>query len=166
MPCSGVQALGAWDEAVRLAEKSDSINMKATHFRYAQHLEAVGDYSAAIKHYQLSDTHRQLTHSLTHSPTHPLTHSLTHYSLTTQSLTQVYLSHMLSSHVLHRQEWHMMLLLPRQASNHLPASVLSGSTCSAMSSKVAQQSSWYAANAGTMSEHNTTWMQWVMTAWR
>ncbi|KAL3159994.1 hypothetical protein ABBQ38_010382 [Trebouxia sp. C0009 RCD-2024] len=61
-PCTtSSQALGAWDEAVKLAESSDRINLKATHYRFAQHLEAVGDYAAAIKHYQLSDTHRQLT---------------------------------------------------------------------------------------------------------
>lgn len=48
---------------MKIAESSDRINLKPTHHRFAEHLEAVGDYAAAIKHYQLSDTHRQLTNS-------------------------------------------------------------------------------------------------------
>ena len=57
---STLQACGEWTEALQLAEKSDRINLKATHYRFAQHQEALGDYAAAIKHYQLSDTHRYL----------------------------------------------------------------------------------------------------------
>ena len=84
-----VQALGAWDDAVKLAEKSDRINLKATHYRFAQHHEAVGNYAGAIKHYQLSDTHRHLSDSLptasvmhlqTYTSTHALTHSLARWS--------------------------------------------------------------------------------------
>lgn len=56
--CSPTQALGEWDEALKLAESSDRINLQATHYRLAQHHEALGDHAAAIKHYQLSDTHR------------------------------------------------------------------------------------------------------------
>lgn len=53
-----LQACGDWDEALKVADKSDRINLKATHFRFAQHHEAMGDFAAATKHYQLSDTHR------------------------------------------------------------------------------------------------------------
>ena len=56
--CVPTQALGEWDEAVKVAEESDRINLKATHYCLAQHHEALGDHAAAIKHYQLSDTHR------------------------------------------------------------------------------------------------------------
>ncbi|KAL0037487.1 hypothetical protein WJX79_010742 [Trebouxia sp. C0005] len=54
-----LQACGEWDEALRVADKHDRINLKATHFRLAQHHEGMGDFAAAMKHYQLSDTHRQ-----------------------------------------------------------------------------------------------------------
>ena len=53
-----LQGCGEWDEALKVADKSDRINLKATHFRFAQHHEAMGDFAAATKHYQLSDTHR------------------------------------------------------------------------------------------------------------
>ena len=53
-----LQSCGEWDEAVKVGEKSDRINLKATHFRFARHHEALQDFAAATKHYQLSDTHR------------------------------------------------------------------------------------------------------------
>ena len=53
-----VQACGEWDESLKVADKSDCINLRATHFCFAQHHEAMGDFAAAINHYQLSDTHR------------------------------------------------------------------------------------------------------------
>ncbi len=53
-----LQACGEWDEALRVADKHDRINLKATHFRLAHHHEGMGDFAAAMKHYQLSDTHR------------------------------------------------------------------------------------------------------------
>lgn len=53
-----LQACGDWEQALRVAEQSDRINLKATHCNYAQLHEAHGNVEAAIKHHQLADTHR------------------------------------------------------------------------------------------------------------
>ena len=52
------QASGHWDKALAVAQKQDRIHLKSTHYLYAKHLESVGDTAGAIKHYELSDTHR------------------------------------------------------------------------------------------------------------
>ena len=53
-----LQSCGQWDQALETAQKHDRINLKATHFAYAQYLESMGDCEAAIRHYEQADTHR------------------------------------------------------------------------------------------------------------
>ena len=53
-----LQSCGQWDQALETARKHDRINLKATHFAYAQYLESMGDCEAAIRHYEQADTHR------------------------------------------------------------------------------------------------------------
>ncbi|GBG73003.1 hypothetical protein CBR_g12722 [Chara braunii] len=52
------QASGEWEKAVEVAQKHDRIHLSTTHYKYAKHLEAMGDLTGAIKAYQLSGTHR------------------------------------------------------------------------------------------------------------
>jgi intraflagellar transport protein 140 len=77
------QASGEWDKAIAVAEEHDRIHLKTTHYlvsglpcergggevcpelhssrfawQYAKHLEATGDFSGAVKEYELSNTHR------------------------------------------------------------------------------------------------------------
>ena len=54
-----VQASGQWDKALEVAVAEDRINLRTTHFKYAQYLETVGDTTAAIKNYEASETHRR-----------------------------------------------------------------------------------------------------------
>jgi intraflagellar transport protein 140 len=54
-----LQAAGEWDEAINLAEKNDRINLKQTHYKLAKQMEALGEWSRAIEHYEASNTHRQ-----------------------------------------------------------------------------------------------------------
>lgn len=51
------QDLGRWDDAVRIALDNDRMNLRNTYYRYAKHLEALGNLPEAIKHYELSETH-------------------------------------------------------------------------------------------------------------
>ncbi|KAJ7298697.1 hypothetical protein O6H91_Y481300 [Diphasiastrum complanatum] len=52
------QACGQWDKALIVALKNDRVHLKNTHHSYAKYLEAMGHIKEAIKHYELSDTHR------------------------------------------------------------------------------------------------------------
>ena len=52
------QSAGLWDKAIKVATTHDRIHLKNTHFRYAQHMESVGETAAAIEHYELSETAR------------------------------------------------------------------------------------------------------------
>ena len=52
------QACGQWERALEVATAHDRIHLRTTHFQYAKHLETMGDFRAAIKHYEASDTHR------------------------------------------------------------------------------------------------------------
>ncbi|KAJ1446802.1 hypothetical protein M885DRAFT_591648 [Pelagophyceae sp. CCMP2097] len=53
------QAAGEWDLALQTAATHDRIHLRATHHRYARHLEALGDIDASAAHYELADTHRR-----------------------------------------------------------------------------------------------------------
>jgi len=53
------QAAGEWELALDLASRSDRIHLRSTHHRYAQHLEALGSYDNAARHYELADTYRR-----------------------------------------------------------------------------------------------------------
>ena len=53
------QAAGLWERALRIAEKSDRIHLKATHHAFARHLESVGDFKGAARHYEDAETHRK-----------------------------------------------------------------------------------------------------------
>ncbi|GFH25338.1 WD_REPEATS_REGION domain-containing protein, partial [Haematococcus lacustris] len=48
-------ACGQWEKALEVAEKSDRIHLRTTHYAYAQHLEKVGDYLGAVKHFEAAD---------------------------------------------------------------------------------------------------------------
>ena len=51
-------ACGRWKEALATAHKADRIHLKATHFRYARHLEQTGDVQQAVLHYKEAGAHR------------------------------------------------------------------------------------------------------------
>lgn len=52
------QAAGQWQQAIETAETHDRIHLRTTYYSYAKHLEATGDKSVALQHYEKSDTHR------------------------------------------------------------------------------------------------------------
>merc|ERR1719174_3114417 len=52
------QACGEWEKALEVAKSKDRVHLKATHFAYAQHLEAVEDVHGALSHFELSGTYR------------------------------------------------------------------------------------------------------------
>ena len=51
------QCSGQWEKAVQLAEEKDRIHLKSTHYLYAKQLEALGQHTDAIVHYEASGTH-------------------------------------------------------------------------------------------------------------
>lgn len=53
------QAAGEWYLALDTAERYDRIHLRSTHHRYALHLESLGQYDAAARHFELADTHRR-----------------------------------------------------------------------------------------------------------
>jgi len=53
-----LQASGEWERALKVAEEKDRIHLKTTHYSYARQLEAQGSIPEAIRHFELSDTHR------------------------------------------------------------------------------------------------------------
>ena len=53
------QAAGEWELALDLASYSDRIHLRSTHHRYALHLEALGSYDNAARHFELANTHRR-----------------------------------------------------------------------------------------------------------
>ena len=53
------QAAGEWELALDTAAHSDRIHLRSTHHRYARHLEALGSYDGAARHFELADTHRR-----------------------------------------------------------------------------------------------------------
>mmetsp|Transcript_12565 Transcript_12565/g.18828 ORF Transcript_12565/g.18828 Transcript_12565/m.18828 type:complete len:863 (+) Transcript_12565:2-2590(+) len=53
------QAAGEWALALEIAQNFDRIHLKATHHRYACHLESKGEFDAAARHYEFAETHRR-----------------------------------------------------------------------------------------------------------
>lgn len=51
-----LQACGEWDKALAVASASDRIHERTTHFKYAAHLEALGDVGGAVTHYEHAGT--------------------------------------------------------------------------------------------------------------
>lgn len=49
---------GDWEKALEVASKNDRVNLKNTHHAYAKHLEALGQTTAAVQHYELAETSR------------------------------------------------------------------------------------------------------------
>ncbi|NWU83920.1 IF140 protein, partial [Onychorhynchus coronatus] len=52
------QASNQWQKALETAEAQDRVHLRTTHCNYAKHLEAAGEQSLALSHYEKSDTHR------------------------------------------------------------------------------------------------------------
>lgn len=52
------QAAGQWEKAVRVANTTDRLHLKTSHFQYAKYLESIGSIDGAINHYERSDTFR------------------------------------------------------------------------------------------------------------
>ncbi|NWV12062.1 IF140 protein, partial [Ptilonorhynchus violaceus] len=52
------QASNQWQNAIETAEAHDRVHLRTTHYNYAKHLEATGEQSLALTHYEKSDTHR------------------------------------------------------------------------------------------------------------
>ncbi|XP_075035600.1 intraflagellar transport protein 140 homolog [Mixophyes fleayi] len=52
------QAWGQWQKAIETAESNDRMHLRTTYYHYAKHMEATGDRSVSLNHYEKSDTHR------------------------------------------------------------------------------------------------------------
>ncbi|XP_075623347.1 intraflagellar transport protein 140 homolog isoform X2 [Balearica regulorum gibbericeps] len=52
------QASNQWQKAIETAEAHDRVHLRTTYYNYAKHLEATGEQSLALSHYEKSDTHR------------------------------------------------------------------------------------------------------------
>ncbi|NXL03605.1 IF140 protein, partial [Mesembrinibis cayennensis] len=52
------QASNQWQKAIETAEAHDRVHLRTTYYNYAKHLEATGEHSLALTHYEKSDTHR------------------------------------------------------------------------------------------------------------
>ncbi|XP_014745697.1 PREDICTED: intraflagellar transport protein 140 homolog isoform X3 [Sturnus vulgaris] len=52
------QASNQWQKAIETAEAHDRVHLRTTHYNYAKYLEATGQQSLALTHYEKSDTHR------------------------------------------------------------------------------------------------------------
>ncbi|NXI44534.1 IF140 protein, partial [Galbula dea] len=52
------QASNQWQKAMATAEAHDRVHLRTTYYNYAKHLEATGEQSLALIHYEKSDTHR------------------------------------------------------------------------------------------------------------
>lgn len=48
-----------WDDAIRVAESKDRINVKNTYDAYGRYLENKGEIQKSIKMYELANTHRK-----------------------------------------------------------------------------------------------------------
>ena len=42
------QSTGEWSRAIEVAETQDRMNLKTTYYNYANHVESIGEYTAAI----------------------------------------------------------------------------------------------------------------------
>jgi len=56
--CKLHQSCGEWEEAIEVAQKFNRINLKNTHYAYAKHLELIGQFDLAIKHFIESGTYK------------------------------------------------------------------------------------------------------------
>jgi hypothetical protein len=56
--CRMLQDAGRWERALQVAEQHDRVHLRSLHFAYARFLESTGDFTKAVKQYELSDTHR------------------------------------------------------------------------------------------------------------
>ncbi|XP_075292350.1 intraflagellar transport protein 140 homolog isoform X3 [Opisthocomus hoazin] len=52
------QASNQWEKAIETAEAHDRVHLRTMYYNYAKHLEATGERSLALTHYEKSDTHR------------------------------------------------------------------------------------------------------------
>ncbi|KAK9824666.1 hypothetical protein WJX72_012185 [[Myrmecia] bisecta] len=52
------QATGHWSQALDVAMQHDRIHLRTTHYRYAQELEAAGNFQGSMAHYEKADAHR------------------------------------------------------------------------------------------------------------
>lgn len=52
------QSAGQWEKAIRVANTTDRLHLKTSHFQYAKYLESIGSIDGAIEHFELSDTFR------------------------------------------------------------------------------------------------------------
>ncbi|XP_065898421.1 intraflagellar transport protein 140 homolog isoform X2 [Dysidea avara] len=51
------QSTGQWSRAIEVAETQDRMNLKTTYYNYGNHVESIGELSAAINCYEKSETH-------------------------------------------------------------------------------------------------------------
>ncbi|KAM9015942.1 intraflagellar transport protein 140 homolog isoform 1-T2 [Ara ararauna] len=52
------QASNQWQKAIETAEAHDRVHLRTTYYSYAKYLEATGEQSLSLAHYEKSDTHR------------------------------------------------------------------------------------------------------------
>jgi len=50
------QGCGEWTRALAVADSADRIHRQSTHYRYAAHLESIGDVDGAVRHYEEAGT--------------------------------------------------------------------------------------------------------------
>jgi intraflagellar transport protein 140 len=53
-----LQASGEWEEALKIAESKDRINLKTSYYTLARHYESIQDFQTALEYYERSDTFR------------------------------------------------------------------------------------------------------------
>lgn len=53
-----LQASGEWEEALKIAETKDRINLRTSYYTLARYYESIQDYPTAIEYYERSETYR------------------------------------------------------------------------------------------------------------
>jgi intraflagellar transport protein 140 len=53
-----LQACGQWEEALKIAESKDRINLRTSYYTLARHYESIQDFQAALEYYERSETYR------------------------------------------------------------------------------------------------------------
>lgn len=53
-----LQASGEWEEALKIAESTDRINLRSSYYTLARHYESIQDFQSALEYYERSETHR------------------------------------------------------------------------------------------------------------
>jgi intraflagellar transport protein 140 len=51
------QACGEWEKAINVAGEHDRIHLRTTYYKYAKHLQSIGDFRNATHAYEKSGTH-------------------------------------------------------------------------------------------------------------